>query len=99
VITVLGEHETQQNARIRNASKRGLAIEAESMVPAGTALKIEMDDSILLGEVVHCKAEGASYLLGVELDQVLCGLTALGRRLETFDRDRPDVPRQRVTDR
>ncbi len=87
VITVLGEHETQQNARICNASGRGLAIEAEAAIPTGTALKIELDDAILLGEAVYCKAVGGSYLLGVELDQVLCGLTELGRRLEEFARD------------
>jgi len=102
VITVLGEHETHQNARIRNASGRGLAIETEAAIPTGTALKIELDDAILLGEAVYCKAVGGCYLLGVELDQVLCGLTELGRRLEEFARDEPlrlDVPRQRVVDR
>jgi len=102
VITVLGEHETHQNGRIRNASGRGLAIEAEAAIPTGTALKIDLDDAILLGEAVYCKAVDGSYLLGVELDQVLCGLTELGRRLEEFARDEPpgfDMPRHRISDR
>jgi hypothetical protein len=89
VVTVLGEHETQHAARILNASGRGLAIEMPSAVPPGTAIKIEVDDSILLGEAVYCKGGQGSYLLGVELDQMLCGLTELGKRLQEFATKEP----------
>lgn len=84
VVTVLGDHETQHRAKIRNASGRGLAIEIPSAVPPGTALKIELEDSIVLGEAVYCQGGHGPYLLGVELDQVLCGLTELGKRLQEF---------------
>jgi hypothetical protein len=84
VVTVLGDHEIQHAGRIRNASGRGLAIDMPCAVPPGTAIKIEFDDSILLGEAVFSKGGQGSYLLGVELDQVLCGLSELGRRLQEF---------------
>lgn len=84
VVTVLGDHETHHTGRIRNASARGLAIDMPNPVPPGTALKIVFEDSIVLGEAVFCKAGQGSFLLGVELDQVLCGLSELGRRLQEF---------------
>jgi hypothetical protein len=87
VVTVLGDHEIQYAGTILNASGRGLAIEIGSAVAPGTAIKIELDDSILLGEAVYCKGGQASYLLGVELDQVLCGLTELAKKLQEFARE------------
>jgi hypothetical protein len=84
VVTVLGDPEVQQIARIRNASGRGLSMEIPSKVQPGSALKIELDDSILLGEVIYCKGGQGSYLLGMELDQALCGLTELGKQLQEF---------------
>ena len=84
VVTVLGNPETHQAAKIRNASGRGLAIEMADAVVIGAALKIEVDDSILLGEAVYCKGTPGSHLVGVELDQMLCGLTELGKRLQEF---------------
>jgi hypothetical protein len=89
VVTVLGDHETQHTARIRNASGRGLSIDMPSAVPPGAAIKIELEDSFLLGEAVYCKGGPGSYLLGVELDQVLCGLSELGKRLLEFASEEP----------
>ena len=79
----------QHMGRIRNASGRGLAIDLHCAVPPGTAIKIEFEDSMMLGEAVFCKGGEGSFLLGVELDQVLCGLSELGRRLQEFARDEP----------
>jgi hypothetical protein len=102
VVTVFGDPETQQKARIRNISGRGLSIETTEAVPPGIAIKIELEDAILLGEVVYCKAGDGSFLLGVELDQVLCGLTELSKKLQEFAADEPnalDAPRSRLDDR
>ncbi len=84
-VTVLGECESQRSARVRNASGRGLALEMAVPVTPGTALKIHFEDSVVLGEAVYCRGGDNLYLLGVELDQVLCGLTELGRKLQEFD--------------
>ena len=84
VVTVLGSEESRLPAIVRNASGRGLAIEMPLPVSPGTALQIELDDSIVLGEAVYCHGGTPPYLIGVELDQVLCGLTELGRKLQEF---------------
>ncbi len=83
-VTVLGPCEQRHEAKVKNASGRGLALEMPEAVAPGTALKIELDDSVVLGEAVYCRREPESHLIGVELDQVLCGLTELGRKLQEF---------------
>jgi predicted acetyltransferase len=53
-------------------------------VAPGTALKMEFEDSMVLGEAVYCNGDHGSYLLGVQLDQMLCGLLELRHRLQEF---------------
>jgi len=84
VVTVLGDSERSHKGRIRNESGRGLLIEVPHELPMRSALRIEVDNSILLGEVVYCRGSNGLFLLGVELDQVLCGLAALNKRLLEF---------------
>lgn len=84
IVTVLGNPDRVHAARICNASGRGLLIEMATDVPPGTPLKIEANDSILLGEAVYSRGGENLYLLGVELDQVLCGLSTLGKHLQEF---------------
>ena len=84
VVTVLGEQGSRYPARIRNYSSRGMALEMPVAVPPETPLQIEVDDSSILGEAVYCTLQQDSYLIGVELDQVLCGLAELRRRLSGF---------------
>lgn len=83
-VTIFGIEETRYCGRIINASRRGLAIELPEEIVPGTALKIEIDDSMVLGEAVYCRNAGMVHLVGVELDQVLCGLAELGRKLQEF---------------
>src|SRR5579885_3417463 len=94
VVTVLGEHEKQFPATIRNTSGRGLALEVPSAIPPGSALQMEVDDSIVLGESVYCRGADHSYLIGVQFDQMLCGLLELRKHLEEFAP--PDVSETEV---
>jgi hypothetical protein len=84
-VTILGEQPTRLAARVRNASGRGLGLFVPCRVDPGAAIRIEIDDSIVLGEAVYCRSEPDGYYIGVELDQVLVSLTELGRRLSAFD--------------
>ncbi len=83
-VTILGPLESRHTAVVKNASGRGLALQMPAPVSPGTALKIELEDSVILGEAVYCRTDPDSHLVGVELDQVLCGLTELGRKLQEF---------------
>jgi hypothetical protein len=84
VVTVLSDPEVRLDARVQNASGRGLGLVTAIPVEPGAAIRIEIDDSIVLGEAIYCRAESGSHFIGVELDQVLVGLTELGRILEGF---------------
>jgi hypothetical protein len=83
-VTLLTDPPLHHLATTRNASGRGLALEMPVPVDPGTAIRVEMNDCMLLGEVIHCRNGSVSYLIGVELDQVLTGLTELGKRLQEF---------------
>ena len=83
-ITLLRDPETRVAARVQNSSGRGLGLLSSSPVPPGTALKIEMEDSVILGEAVYCRKDSDWWFIGVELNQVLAGLAELGRRLQEF---------------
>jgi hypothetical protein len=83
-VTLLGGREIPLRARVKNASGRGVALEVDAPVSPGTALKIVLDDAVVLGEAVYCRKSGSSHLIGVELDQMLCGLAELGRKLQEF---------------
>ncbi len=83
-VTVLGGKPQQFTATVKNASGRGLALQTSEAIPPGSALKIDIDDAIVLAEAVYCHSGDGGHLVGVELDQVLCGLAELGKRLQEF---------------
>jgi hypothetical protein len=84
VMTVLTDPPARIHARVRNASGRGLGLLTPTPVPPGAAIRIELDDTIVLGEAIYCRGERDGHFIGVELDQVLVGLTELGRNLAAF---------------
>jgi hypothetical protein len=83
-ITLFGEPDIRLPARIKNVSERGIGLELEGPVAVGTALKFEVDDALLLGEVIYCRQDEGSFYVGVELEQALCGLGALAKALDAF---------------
>ena len=48
-------------------------------IQPGSAVKIEADDTMSLGEVNCCRPEGDSFVVGVELFQALHNVTELTR--------------------
>ena len=87
-VTVLGadamRHDARFSARTRNLSGRGLVLDMPHPPPIGAALKIQVADTILLGEVVYCQPQGDSYKVGVELDQVVNDIANLAETLHEF---------------
>jgi PilZ domain-containing protein len=83
-LTVLGDPETRITATIKNASGRGLGLVSPQSVLRGAAVKLEIGDSIFLGEVMYCETLGDGNFLGIELTEVLSGLAALSRMAQQF---------------
>jgi hypothetical protein len=84
-ITLFGEPEIHLPARVKNVSPRGIGLELQGPVAVGSALKLELDDTLLLGEVIYCRDDGASFYVGVELEHMLCGLEDLAKTLREYD--------------
>jgi len=83
-ITIFGEPDLHLSAIVKNASGRGLGLELETQLPVGAALKIMLDDAILLGEVIYCRKQNTTWYAGVELEQALFGLAELASALSSF---------------
>jgi hypothetical protein len=95
-VTVLGDPETRLTATVSNASLRGLGLIAAESVASGAAMKIEIGDSIFLGETMYCKTmEDGRYFLGIELTEVLSGLAALSRMADNFAAELQPAPSRR----
>jgi hypothetical protein len=83
-LVLMGSFETRVSARVRDVSSRGLGLFADSSAPQGAALRIEVGEATILGEVIYCHPEPDGYAVGVKLDQVLTGLASLGEALQAF---------------
>ena len=83
-ITVFGEPDRRLRAVIRNVSARGVGLVLKDPVAVGSALKFDLEDSMILGEVIYCRRDEESYYVGVELEQALRGLAGLARALREF---------------
>jgi len=83
-ITVFGSPDIRMQARVKNVSGRGVGLEVEGPLVIGAALKIMLDDAILLGEVIYCRKQIDGYYVGIELEQALCGLADLAAAVRSF---------------
>ena len=83
-VTVLGDPEILLTASAKNASPRGLGVMTTQSVKSGAAVKIEIGDSIFLGEAQYCHATEGGYYVSIELTEVLSGLAALAKMAQIF---------------
>jgi len=78
-VTILDESGQYLDAVVQDASGRGLGLMTSRPVEPGKALKIQLDNAMLLAEAVYCQAAGSGFYVGVELAQ-LSQLDRLGSR-------------------
>jgi len=70
------EADQQLPARLVNVSGRGISLTTKSVVPLNSAVRLDVNDMVLLGEVCHSREAGPSeFICGVRLEQAL---TAVG---------------------
>jgi hypothetical protein len=83
-VTVLGETETGFPGRITNFSSYGIGLLTDCPVAMGEAVKVEWGQTLLLGEVCHCKAVEKGFSVGLSLEHALYDtlqLAELAKRL------------------
>jgi hypothetical protein len=86
-LTVLGETPRRLPAIVKDASGRGLRVEVREAVALGAAVKIQLEDSILLGEAMYCRRAEDGYFVGIRLAEILRGLAELGRVTREFSEE------------
>jgi len=99
-ITTMGAGRHAITGRVVNASGTGLGLAVGEPVEPGTAVRIDLGEALLLGEVVYCRPGERAWTIGLELDQVLNAvgdLANLAREiLNQSDADRqPAAPAER----
>ena len=98
-ITLFGEPDIQLPARVKNVSGRGLGLELDGPVAAGAALKLELDDTLILGEVIYCRQQGETYYIGVEIEQTLANLADLSAAVRSFNAELASDPADAPADK
>ena len=78
-ITLLCEPRRQLDGRINDYSARGISIFTSEPVRPGDAIQIDLEDSLVLGEVRYWRAAERGYVVGIEIEEALHGLAALAR--------------------
>jgi hypothetical protein len=58
-------------ATLKNLSGRGLRLITGCAIQLGTAVRIDINDSVLLGEVCYCSSTPDGLVCGVQLEQAL----------------------------
>ena len=78
-VIVLTGQEHHLDGQILNVSQSGLRLLVGQPVASGTAIKIEYEDTLLLGEAVYCYPAGDQFAVGLELQQALYGTSELAK--------------------
>ncbi|MBA3974391.1 MAG: hypothetical protein C0504_09265 [Candidatus Solibacter sp.] len=92
---VIGETETGQQAHIEEISGIGARLRTPVRIPLGAPVRVEWDESMYLGECVHCanSADGG-YMAGIHFEQVLECVGDIRRMMESLMaesvKERPD---------
>lgn len=84
IVTVAGTPSQVLHGVIRNISEGGTQLRLDQALPSSTLVKIEYNDSLLLGEVIYCQQEQSGWLLGVKIEHGLFDLTALAAAMQGF---------------
>ncbi len=70
-------------------SGRGLRLVLKQPVPAGTLVKVQSDDWLMLGEVCYCRKERLNFVAGLQLEHSLMGLQELEKLNRKFLSEEP----------
>jgi len=79
IITTLAEPFKNATGRLIDVSKSGMRVATRSPFPVGAGVKIQFQDSLVLGEVVRCSAEDAEFVLGISIENAFFGGRASAR--------------------
>ena len=83
-LTVLGNEEASGPAQVIDFSGHGLQVVLHRPIPVNSAIKVEGEDWLMLGEVCYCRQEGIHFVAGLKIDQTLENLDELSKLNENL---------------
>jgi hypothetical protein len=83
-ITGLRNLQLQTSGRILGVSSRGLSVGTSEPVAVGSFLRLDLEDSAILGEVRYCEAQRSWYEIGLFVEEMLIGSSDLARLLASL---------------
>ena len=75
---------TYRSARIVERSAIGLRLVTAEPIKPSTLVRLDLADSLLLGEVVWCSKVGAHHHIGLKVEESLLHVQDLGRLMESL---------------
>ena len=78
-LTNLEESQVFQACSVLGLDGHMMQLKLPKPVGIGSAVKIEADDTLSLGEVSYCRPEGDGYIVWVDLIQALHNVAELSR--------------------
>lgn len=78
-VTGLGACPVHCTGTVRNLSGRGMRLTVPQAIPLGTAVRVDADNVMFLGEICYCVPESSGYSVGLMLEHILTGLDELQR--------------------
>ncbi len=89
-----GSQDVQHEGKLLDCSGRGMRVELPVAARPGAALRIDMDDQILLGEVCYCQpGPSGTYSVGLQMEQSLSNLDDLSRLVKALIGEAPQSER------
>jgi hypothetical protein len=78
-VTVLGDDQFCVTGRVLDVSGRGLGLSLPAFLPPGSAIKVELGETLLLGEITYCVPQNDTFRAGVQVKHRLPGLARIHR--------------------
>lgn len=79
-ITLLSSPPERFDGVLVNVSGRGARLRVPRRIECDAALRIDLDNAMLLGEVCYCATDGDGYGIGVQLEHSLLNLSEVLRQ-------------------
>lgn len=88
--SVLSEQAWKATGEIIHVSQKSVSLRLPIAAAYGTAVRLDVDDALILGTVAGCTRAGADFLLNITMEQVIPSVSNLARLVATILQQSPD---------
>jgi len=82
IVTVLGPNSSKRTGRVRDISAKGVRLVLDEAIPISIPLRIDVFDTMLLGEACYCTLIDQEYHAGIRLEHFVANVQELAGQLQ-----------------